>query len=184
MAASNSKSLPSIGFVTIDEHQQHGLFGGYLILNVHGRPLEFHCTAPVNPNRAQEILYGPTLKPFLYGEQIAHTLVTKAKIKPQIICTDIQDVLAVGDLVDMPAVLVFDESNDENSSPIQTSSLFCFRIMDLQVAVHRSKSADQQRATTILEGLAEGLDLCEPFSRIRDALSEAQATAKAAAKAA
>ncbi|MFT5523721.1 MAG: hypothetical protein ACI9HK_001669 [Pirellulaceae bacterium] len=181
MAASNSKSLPSFGFVTIDEHQQHGLFGGYLILNVHGRPLEFHCTAPVKPNRAQEILYGPTLKPFLYGEQIAHTLVSKARIQPQIICTDVQEVLAVADLIEMPAVLVFDESNDGNSSsPIRTSDLSCFRILDLQVAVHRSKSAHQQQVTDILSGLAENTDLCEPFSRIRDALNEAQTTAKAA----
>ena len=53
-----------------------------------GRPLEFHCTAPIKPNRAQEILYGPTLDAFLYGEQIGRTLLAEAKIEPLLVCTD------------------------------------------------------------------------------------------------
>ena len=52
-------SQPVLGFLTVLEHPQHGLFGGYLLLNLAGRPVEFHCTAPVKPNRAQQILYGP-----------------------------------------------------------------------------------------------------------------------------
>src|SRR5688500_11494160 len=59
----------ALGFLTVVEHDQFGLVGGYLILNSSGRPLEFHCTAPVKPSRAQQILYGPTLTPYLYGEQ-------------------------------------------------------------------------------------------------------------------
>ncbi len=67
------------GFLTVVEHPQYGLFGGYLILNTAGRPLEFHCTAPIKPNRAQEILYGPTLESFLYGEQIGQTLISQGE---------------------------------------------------------------------------------------------------------
>ncbi|MCA9043520.1 MAG: hypothetical protein KDA69_04320, partial [Planctomycetaceae bacterium] len=40
-----------------------GYVGGLLVTNRQGRPLEFQCTTPVQPNRTQEILYGPTLKP-------------------------------------------------------------------------------------------------------------------------
>ena len=85
MSASGSKSVPSVGFLTVQEFTDLGLIGGYLILNAVGRPLEFHCTAPVRPNRAQEILYGPTLVPFLYGEQIGQTLVAKGKSRPMLI---------------------------------------------------------------------------------------------------
>jgi hypothetical protein len=67
----SDKSVSAIGFLTIEEDQQCGHCGGYLLLNTSGRPLEFHCTAPVKRNRAQEVLYGPTLKPFLYGDLIA-----------------------------------------------------------------------------------------------------------------
>lgn len=109
MTAGGSKSLPSIGFLTVTEHAEHGLFGGYLILNTAARPLEFHCTAPVRPNRAQEILYGPTLKPYLYGEQIAHTLFTKARHRPLWICTDVIHVLELRSLIDIPVVQLIPE---------------------------------------------------------------------------
>ena len=65
-----ARSVPAIGFLTAVEHAEYGFFGGYLIVNAAGRPLEFHCTAPVKATRAQEILYGPTLRDYLY-EQIA-----------------------------------------------------------------------------------------------------------------
>ncbi len=77
MSSSTQKSMPAgIGFLSVIEHDELGLFGGYLVLNMAGRPLEFHCTSPVRPNRAQEILYGPTLRPFLFGEQIGQALLS------------------------------------------------------------------------------------------------------------
>ena len=106
MAISDSKSKPTMGFLTVVEHSQYGLFGGYLILNMAGRPLEFHCTAPIKPNRAQEILYGPTLESFLYGEQIGQTLIGHAGATPLVICTDREPALAAREHVPMPVVLV------------------------------------------------------------------------------
>ena len=88
MSTTNAKPKPALGFLTVVEHPQHGLFGGYLLLNLAGRPLEFHCTAPIKPNRAQEILYGPTLESYLYGEQIGCTLLGQAKIEPLAVFTD------------------------------------------------------------------------------------------------
>ena len=81
-ADAQSKRL-ALGFLTVVEHPQYGLFGGYLMLNTAGRPLEFHCTAPIKPNRAQEILYGPTLEAFLYGEQIGQTLDQPGQARPR-----------------------------------------------------------------------------------------------------
>ncbi len=88
MKTSDPKSKPALGFLTVIEDPQQGLFGGYLVLNMAGRPLEFHCTAPIQPNRAQQILYGPTLQPYLFGEQIAQTLFTKAKTQPLVLLAD------------------------------------------------------------------------------------------------
>ena len=53
----------AIGFLTTVASASHGVFGGYLLVDEVGRPLEFHCTAPVRVSRAQEILYGPYLNP-------------------------------------------------------------------------------------------------------------------------
>ena len=96
------------------DHPQHGLFGGYLVLNLAGRPLEFHCTAPIKPNRAQQILYGPTLESFLYGEQIGSTLLGHAKTSPLVVCTDREPVLSLRDLVDVPVVLVLPPEERRN----------------------------------------------------------------------
>src|SRR5574340_381182 len=102
MGTCEPNSKPALGFLTVVEHPQHGLFGGYLVLNLAGRPLEFHCTAPVKPNRAQEILYGPTLESYLYGEQIGQTLLAKATAEPLVVCTDLEPMLAVREFVPTP----------------------------------------------------------------------------------
>ena len=106
MAAGQRNSPSAVGFLTVVEHSQHGLMGGYLVLNTAGRPLEFHCTAPVKPNRAQQILYGPTLEPYLYGEQIGAALVSKSSLVPLAIFTDREPALAVRMAVEIPLALV------------------------------------------------------------------------------
>ena len=195
MSASGSKSLPAIGFLTVTEHAEHGYCGGYLLLNVAGRPLEFHCTAPIRPNRAQEILYGPTLKPFLYGEQIGHTLVAKSKLAPLAVCTDQEPGLAVRDFVDMPVFLVLPPEEEKPAE--QTGSAVAggdaeervwrvdgshggvsrfdmFRLGRNSLAVPQGAGQDRTLITDRLGDLAESFDLAEPFGRIREAIEEAR----------
>src|SRR6185437_14451874 len=106
MGQRDGKLLSALGFLTVVPNEQHGLFGGLLVLDSGGRPLEFHCTAPVKTNRAQEILFGATLEPYLYGEQIGQTLVAAARQKPVVICTDLAAMLAVREHIDMPVTWV------------------------------------------------------------------------------
>ena len=101
-----SQPPPALGFLTILEHEQHGLVGGYLILNAVGRPLEFHCTAPLKANRAQQILFGPTLDAYLYGEQIGQTLLDKCGLDLLAVWTDVERALCVRDYVSHPVALV------------------------------------------------------------------------------
>lgn len=224
MTASGSKSLPSIGFLTVTEHGEHGLFGGYLVLNSAARPLEFHCTAPVRPNRAQEILFGPTLKPYLYGEQIAHTLITKARQTPLLIFTDVVHVLDVRPLIEIPVVHLASgtpaagserslESTPErvarNDCPSDApaaasgyqrpeytrpdtqpwrlddqhhrppgSHLPCFRLGQFPVAVSGAVEGEQSLVSRLWAEHLQGVDLEEPFERIRGAIQEAQRAAR------
>jgi hypothetical protein len=120
MAARGTKSGATIGFLTVVEDSQHGAFGGFLVLNAAGRPLEFHCTTPVKPNRAQEILYGPTLRPYLYGEQIGTALVAKAAATLELLCVDLPDVLAVRPHVQLATVLVAASAAMEQQDPPAT----------------------------------------------------------------
>jgi len=193
MTASGSKSLPSIGFLTVREFDELGLIGGFLILNTVGRPLEFHCTAPVRPNRSQEILYGPTLAPFLYGEQIGQTLVAKCRTKPLFICTDKAPVLSLREHIDAPVLLLDDLPDAEPSDPAgavsrklrvddphpttlrsKTPALRIFQLDRRTAAVAQRYSDDQEVILQRWRPYADELDLWEPFARLADAIDEAQ----------
>jgi hypothetical protein len=182
-----------VGFLTVVEHPDQGLFGGYLVLNTSGRPLEFHCTAPIKPNRAQEILYGPTLKPFLYGEQIGQTLVGKSKLAPLALCTDQEPALTVREFVDLPVALVLEPATGVETEPAaeargddpghrwridaahgQRSGLVTFHLGRNRLAVPQKAAQDRSLITDRLGQVAESLDLSEPFSRIHEAIEEAR----------
>jgi hypothetical protein len=182
---SNTKSLLALGFITVRHHVEHGYFGGYLILNQLGRPLEFHCTLPVKPSRAQSLLYGHTLDEFICGEQIAKALVTKAKLKPSLLLTDCTAVLAFEQVGDEPMVLV--ETGDSNIEeahlrrPHQaSSSLKRIGASGLKCSVSSSSSANSDLLSEIAPKLAPNFDLTEPFQRIAEALLEAHPIVKAA----
>jgi hypothetical protein len=184
----DAKSRPALGFLTVVEHPQFGLFGGYLLLNPAGRPLEFHCTAPIKPNRAQEILYGPTLQAFLYGEQIGKTLIHQASIAPMLICTDQEPALAAREHVAAPVALVLpptDEPPPESAAEPGrllrldaahggVPRLASFRLGRNRLALPERAEEDRRLITERLADLADLFDLAEPFQRIRDAIEEAQ----------
>jgi hypothetical protein len=171
MAKRDDKTEPALGFLTVVEYEQHGLFGGYLVLNLTGRPLEFHCTAPVKPNRAQQILYGPTLEPYLYGEQIGQALVAKGAQQVLVVCTDRPAVLAVRGFVPLPTVLV--DTGDIDSSD-ESNALMRFLFGRNKLAVPVARLSDREAVCERLQKVGEAFDLGEPFGRIRAAIEEAQ----------
>lgn len=183
MPASGHKSLPTVGFLTVMEDAQFGLFGGYLVLNAAGRPVEFHCTAPVKPSRAQEILYGPTLRPFLYGEQIGKALIGRAKSRPLLACTDVWPAMAVRPVAGLPVVWI-DAADDEpvernDAAYIQAApdEVVRFTLGRRSVGVSATHQDDRQRVVDHYGAHLQGFDLVEPFQRIRDAIKEAQSAA-------
>lgn len=195
MAASGGKSLPTVGFLTVCPQTDGSVVGGYLVLNAAGRPLEFHCTAPVRPSRAQEILYGPTLQPFLYGEQIGRALVSKATSEPIFVCTDREPILALRELTETPIVLLATDPQHTTSEPAMSestparvdeahhgpgqphgSALVWFSLGSQRAALSPTHARDRESVQQRWQSQIEGLDLCEPFARIREAIEEAQRT--------
>ena len=203
MGASDSKSLPAIGFLTVVTIPDQGLVGGYLVLNAAARPLEFHCTTPVRANRAQEILYGPTLRPYLFGEQIGKTLLARSKTKPLLALTDVQDVLAARNFTPLPVVYVVpksihtttsdyveplnpdfsSEQSLQQSSPnepieattcLASDKLIEFSLGGQRVAIGEAFQEDQQAVKESWQATIGGFDLREPFGRIREAIEESQ----------
>jgi hypothetical protein len=183
-----TKSNAALGFLTVVEHAQYGLFGGYLVLNKAGRPLEFHCTAPIKPNRAQEILYGPTLESFLYGEQIGQTLINQAGVSPLLICTDQELALSAREYISTPMTLVLPPEGEGAEAPAEGEAgrvlrldnahagprLATFRLGRNRLALPERAEDDRRLIAERLADLADSFDLAEPFQRIRDAIEEAQ----------
>ena len=150
MDAEATKPLPAFGFLTAVEQPGSGFYGGYLVLAPNGRPLEFRCSTPVQPSRAQEILYGASLRPFLLGELIGGTLLADATVPVVAIVTDLADMAELAAVRREPVVVV-----DSGGQPVATAP----------------EIAD--RLAALLAPLANGVDLLEPFDRIRAALREA-----------
>ena len=186
MEQQDSRPQGAIGFLSVRDLSGQGLVGGYLLLNASGRPLEFHCTAPVKPSRAQQILFGPTLEPYVYGEQIGQTLIAKAAVQPLVICTDTGPALAVRDFISVPVALVLDNSAaqgstasaaDESSYRVDVAhahggKLAHFSVGANRLAVAAARDAEKSELTERLQTLG-GWDLMEPFTRIRQAIEEA-----------
>lgn len=175
----------TLGFLSVRQHPEHGYFGGYLITNLIARPLEFHCTMPVKPSRAQTLLYGPTIDDFVCGEQIAKALVTKAKLQPDLLITDCAAVLAISSVQSGVAAA---RLQFEASAALPNFTIPAGYGSRLQpIACHRwqlSRLADvsmaEDQVRSLLDSLPENFDLTEPFQRITDALLEAHPIAKAA----
>ncbi len=180
MEAAASNSLPAFGFLTVVEDDQHGFFGGYLVLSELGRPLEFHCSTPVFPSQAQKILYGSTLRSYLLGELIGPVLVKKAKLPVLAVLTDLEEMLSLGlvwsgVLAWVGAVKEGEGSNGSGviSPPAEASSpglvLEGYRLRGSSTCCW---GAEDLRET--LSTLISYIDLAEPFERIREAIQEAQ----------
>jgi hypothetical protein len=157
------------------ESPEHGYFGGYLIVSLWGRPIEFHCTSPVKPSRALEILYGPTLQPYLLGEQISGALLQAAKLTPRLIVTDQAAMLPARARARAPMALLLSGGTASSAGTSALSAIdgrFVVGDYELQVPAgfETEMVASQEAAAT----LTQHLDLFEPFGRIHEAIREAQ----------
>lgn len=162
MAANGNADL-KLGFLTAIELPGGGYVGGLLVTNQFGRPLEFQCTTPVRPNRTQEILYGPTLRPYVLGELIGKTLLDKAAVKPDLVLTEGDELLELRRHVPQPVAVI---EGDNVTEPTH------LRLGRQTLRFHPSHGDDESRLSTKVDGVPEQADLCEPFERVREALQE------------
>ena len=167
-----------------------GLCGGLLLVDTSGRPIEFHCTAPVPPNRAQEILYGCTYEHYLYGETIAKALLDKCSKKPACLVSDQRAVCSIRSLVKTPTVLCqsVDSSESEIAEPSGDPGMVEMNDQDLhpitsdaqqQLFVLKEFVSDAATAVPLLNRFNASCDVDEPFKRIGLAISEAMSGAAA-----
>jgi len=152
--ASHSAPTSNLGFLTI-LREGTGYLGGYLVTNLWGRPVEFRLSSAVQPNRIQQILYGQSLENYICADLIAKTLVEKSTCQAQILLTDNQAVLDLRLSLDLPVALV-KETNSGNP-----------------LVPHPHFVSDKEALRKLLDTIGN-FDFQEPFSRIREAVTEAR----------
>ena len=185
MSTTKGNEHSNLGFLTVRQHPELGFLGGLLLVNSLARPLEFHCTLPVKPTRAQSILYGPTLVDFLCGEQIARTLVSKAKLQPVIVFTDSPAVLSLRNVSEIPVCCVRAKANDTSTRELmipssQNAGISVGELNGHSIAVDGTHRGDWDVVVKRSQELLQQVDLLEPFTRIVEALQEAHPASKAA----
>ncbi len=172
-----------LGFLTAVEDAERGYVGGLLITNRFGRPLEFQCTAPVKPNRTQQILYGPTLRPYVLGELIGRTLLEKVGVKPHLVLVESPDLLDLRSATSTPvASLVSDtkpstnrklpETESRQAEHLEKTQPNSLRLGNEAVAFHSSHNEDRIEIEKFAKLVPVDADLREPFERVREALVE------------
>jgi hypothetical protein len=175
-----------LGFLTAVEDAERGYLGGLLITNRFGRPLEFQCTAPVKPNRTQQILYGPTLRPYVLGELIGRTLLEKVGVKPHLVLVESLDLLELRAATSTPIVSMvsaatsskskigdetenqLNEQNGQSDRALPNS----MRLGNEAVMFHTSHDEDRTEIEKFAKLVPADADLREPFERVREALVE------------
>ena len=154
-----------LGFLWVAETHL-GAVGGLLVTNHFGRPLEFQCTTPVRPNRTQEILYGATLKEFLYGELIGTTLSHRLAVKPDVIIVGQQELIELRRACAIPIALL--SSDDVRELPDSTK----LQIGNQSVQLHPEFADDQNVLEKKCGSISRNADLSEPLVRVQEALQE------------
>ena len=150
--------IAPFGFFSVMEIEDVGYCGGYLVLNDIGRPLEFHCTLPVKPERSQQILYGATLRQFLFAEHIGPPLIARAKNRAAMVLVDQPEALELNQRITQPVALITPGKRESAE----------LSIVDADVASGlKTKVA---------------FDLREPFDRIHSAIDEANALTRQGAR--
>lgn len=163
-----------LGYLIVSEIKGLGFCGGLLLVTNSGRPIEFHCAAPIKANRAQQILYGATLKEFLVCDQIGVSLLNKLKRSPCAVLIQDRELNGLEAHVDFPVVLInqqTDESEFSNESELKNRML--------EIANHQFEVFGDQteQVEQLLKTFTENLPINEPFERIREAINEAHSEA-------
>lgn len=170
MPNETSSESPLFGCLTVVDDPIHGACGGYLVINRLGRPIEFHCTVAVAPSRAQQILYGPTLRASLYGEQIGPALVAKAKSPVALVLVNQRECLELERHTGQQVVLI----SESGSAVIDADARQLCLFPDLREGTLDFSSSVNEKIESLLAKLAATIEIAEPFERIREAIYEAQ----------
>lgn len=151
-----------LAFLDVAIFPDGSIRGGILTTDIETRPFEFRVTSPIKPTQVQQILYGATLKDYVYGELICAPLVKATKEKLSIVLTREPYILSMRPLVSTPVVLIQNNAGNQISGGMKP----------LNLLAHKSFQNELSFAQTVLAPIIQKHDLTEPFERLKLALNE------------
>ena len=150
-----------LAFIEVTVFSDGSIRGGILTTDIETRPFEFRVTSPIKPTQVQQILYGASLKDYVYGELICAPLVKATKEKLSMVLTKDNYLIAMRPLVPTPVILI-QSSGSQVGGGIKPGIL----------SAHQNFQNELTYAYAILDPIAKKHDLLEPFERLRLALNE------------
>ncbi|MEP0860710.1 MAG: hypothetical protein HRF52_04670 [Ignavibacterium sp.] len=150
-----------LAFIEVTVFSDGSIRGGILTTDIETRPFEFRVTSPIKPTQVQQILYGASLKDYVYGELICAPLVKATKEKLSMVLAKDNYLVAMRPLVSTPVIFI-QSNGSQVSDGIKPVTFFS----------HRNFQNELAFAQTILNPIMQKHDLLEPFERLKLALHE------------
>ena len=150
-----------LAFIDVTVFSDGSIRGGILTTDIETRPFEFRVTSPIKPTQVQQILYGASLKDYVYGELICVPLVKATKEKLSIVLIKENYLITMRPLVSVPIILV-----NLNGAQIGDG------LKPVNLSSHRNFQNELSFAQTILTPVMQKHDMLEPFERLKLALNE------------
>ena len=145
-----------------------------MLLDRIGRPLEFHCTLPVTPNKAQEILYGRTLQSFVFCDQIGSALLAKTQRDLTALLVKPAELLDIQPSLPCP-VLHPISTDEQEASHSYNQEAQMFQVEG--VSFLSTSVLETQELVQRMEQFVHLPYIGEPFERIQEALAQAKVAA-------
>jgi hypothetical protein len=139
-----------------------GFLGAILLTDNRARPQHFAFVQPVKPTKMQRLLYRLTLDEYIKVDVITQKLWQGLPKKPAAVFVDARDLLAARAVTGVPTAFLEKVAD----SQLQGSSL-----SSLHYEVGHNAD-DQSLVGEIIVALEGSCNLLEPFSRIRQAITE------------
>lgn len=150
-----------IAFVELSVFEDGAIRGGMLVTDEHTRPYEFRVTSAIKPTPMQKIMYGLTLKEYVYSDLIGLPLLKSAKETVSI--AFVRDTNLIGTRPHLNFPIAYLHKLDQ-AADTQTEAL--------RFTLHNQFKTEEDWIGTVIQKISSQLDLLEPFERVRTALIE------------
>ncbi len=172
-----------LGYLAHYQTSQRAYYGGLLITNVRGIPLEFRHSEGIKPSRLQATLYGDSLDASVGSDALAPALYDALSAKPDLLLIDTGSRILFGSFLHAhrPAALLvplddpdkaFADSLSLDGSLLQAHDFDYKGSTSERIYAYIEEDHGHPVGTSALDLAQKTMNLLSPFDRIRTVLSE------------